>query len=160
MSDKDLSYEAFLASVRRAWMEMSNKNKTVSFRINEKKFNKLREVADKNDISLSKVFRDYVDKIISHDGQVKATASHNLRDQTTGVSDEFPLTVQVPKSFVREQERVELECEHLREQLEEYKQYASQLQRQVEEQQAIEDNLIHLEDVDFETGNSIAVEED
>ena len=50
---------------------MSNKNKTVSFRISEEKFAALRDIAEERDLSLSAVFRDYVDMLVAHDGQVQ-----------------------------------------------------------------------------------------
>ena len=49
---------------------MGNKNKTISFRVNEDAFETLREIAEDRDISLSAVFRDYVDDLVAHDGQV------------------------------------------------------------------------------------------
>ena len=38
---------------------MGNKNKTISFRVNEDAFETLREIAEERNISLSAVFRDY-----------------------------------------------------------------------------------------------------
>jgi regulator of replication initiation timing len=52
----------------------------------------------------------------------------------------------VPKSFVREHERLELEAEHLREQLDEYKRYVTKLRQQLDEQDTEE--VIQLEDLD------------
>jgi len=52
----------------------------------------------------------------------------------------------VPKSFVREHERLELEAEHLREQLEEHKRYVTKLRQQLDEQDTEE--VIQLEDLD------------
>jgi predicted transcriptional regulator len=52
----------------------------------------------------------------------------------------------VPKSFVREHERLELEAEHLREQLEEHKRYVTKLRQQLDEMD--QDEVIHLEDLD------------
>jgi regulator of replication initiation timing len=54
--------------------------------------------------------------------------------------------VEVPKSFIREHERLELEAEHLREQLDEYKQYVTKLSQQLEEYD--EEEVIMLEDLD------------
>ena len=52
----------------------------------------------------------------------------------------------MPKSFVREHERLELEADHLREQLEEYKRYATKLRQQVSE--SSDEEVIQLEDLD------------
>jgi hypothetical protein len=65
----------------------------------------------------------------------------------SGGAESFPPKVEVPKSFVREHERLELEAEHLREQLDEYKRYVNYLREQIEED---EDEVIHLEDLDGE----------
>ena len=125
---------------------MGNKNKTISFRVNEDAFETLREIAEERDISLSAVFRDYVDTLVAHDGQVQAVPEHELERLRDGDDAEpFPPTVEVPKSFVREHERLELEAEHLREQLEEHKQYVAYLQEQLE---ADDEEIIHLEELD------------
>lgn len=124
---------------------MGNKNKTISFRVNEDAFETLREIAERRDLSLSAVFRDYVDALVAHDGQVDVVPEHQITD---GSDDEFPPTVEVSTSFVREHERLELEAEHLREQLDEYKQYVTQLQEQLDESDSEE--IIHLEDLDSE----------
>jgi hypothetical protein len=124
---------------------MGNKNKTISFRVNEDAFETLREIAEERDISLSAVFRDYVDKLVAHDGQVKVVPEHELEEMEGGES--FPPKVEVPKSFIREHERLELEADHLREQLEEHKRYVNNLREQVE---AGEDDHIQLEDLDTE----------
>jgi hypothetical protein len=96
------------------------------------------------------VFRDYVDTLVAHDGQVRVVPEHELKSgsasETASAAESFPPKVEVPKSFVREHERLELEAEHLREQLDEYKQYVTKLSQQVEEQEA--DEVIQLEDLD------------
>jgi len=127
---------------------MGNKNKTNPFRVNEDAFETLREIEER-DISLSAVFRDYVDTLVAHDGQVQAVPEHELERLRDGDDDtqQFPPTVEVPKSFVREHERLELEAEHLREQLEEHKEYVTYLQEQLE---ADDEDIIHLEDLDRE----------
>lgn len=137
---------------------MGNKNKTVSFRIREDKFETLRSLADDHDLSLSSIFRDYVDKMISHDGHVELVPEHDIRDEASTISTDFPLTVEVPKSLVRDHEQLELECEHLRDQLDEYKQYASQLERELEAKQEQEDEMVRLEDIDYEAGTSLLIE--
>ncbi|WP_435180624.1 ribbon-helix-helix protein, CopG family [Halorussus sp. AFM4] len=126
---------------------MGNKNKTISFRVNEDSFETLREIAEERDISLSAVFRDYVDTLVAHDGRVQVVPESEIGEETDGA--EFPPKVEVPKSFVREHERLELEAEHLREQLQEYKQYASRLQQKVDERDDVEE-VVHLEDLDDE----------
>lgn len=81
---------------------MGNKNKTISFRVNEDSFEALREIAEERDISLSAVFRDYVDTLVAYDGQVEVVseAAAAGREQT----NDFPPKVEVPKSFIREHE--------------------------------------------------------
>ena len=123
---------------------MGNKNKTISFRVNEDAFETLRGIAEDRDISLSAVFRDYVDMLVDHNGRVEVVPEDDLGEQrdTTG----FPPTVEVQKSFIREHERLELEADHLREQLEEHKQYLNQLREQVDGDG--NEEVIHLEDLD------------
>ncbi|RQG93004.1 CopG family transcriptional regulator [Natrarchaeobius halalkaliphilus] len=127
---------------------MGNKNKTISFRVNEDAFEALQDIATERDISLSAVFRDYVDLLVDHDGQVTVVPDHELE---TGASDDgdrsFPPTVEVPKSFIREHERLELEAEHLREQLDEYNAYVTDLQDRLEGE---EDEILLLDDLDDE----------
>jgi hypothetical protein len=127
---------------------MGNKNKTISFRVNEDAFEKLKEIAEERDLSLSAVFRDYVDTLVAHDGKVRVVPEHEIDDSASGSETEFPPKVEVPKSFVREHERLELEAEHLRDQLEEYKQYVTHLQTQVEDDETEE--VVRLEDLDGE----------
>ncbi|SFR32920.1 CopG family transcriptional regulator [Halorubrum sodomense] len=123
---------------------MGNKNKTISFRVNEDAFETLRDIAEERDISLSAVFRDYVDMLVAHDGQVRVVPESG----PGGAGDEsFPPKIEVPKSFVREHERLELEAEHLREQLEEHKRYVNYLREQLEDG---DDEVIQLEDLDGE----------
>ncbi|MEF8779167.1 MAG: ribbon-helix-helix protein, CopG family [Haloferacaceae archaeon] len=124
---------------------MGNKNKTISFRVNEDAFETLREIAEERDISLSAVFRDYVDTLVAHGGQVRVVPEHELENMDGGES--FPPKVEVPKSFIREHERLELEAEHLREQLEEHKRYVNYLREQLEDE---EEEVIQLEDLDGE----------
>ena len=135
---------------------MGNKNKTISFRVNEDAFETLREIAEERDISLSAVFRDYVDMLVAHDGQVQVVPEHELEQLRNGdAAESFPPTVEVPKSFVREHERLELEADHLREQLEEHKQYIDYLREQLE---ADDEEVIHLEDLDRDDDSSVGVE--
>lgn len=126
---------------------MGNKNKTISFRVNEDAFKALQDIAEERDISLSAVFRDYVDLLVEHDGQVEVVPESELASRTSDDSDEptYPPTVEVPKSFVREHERLELEAEHLREQLEEHKSYVSELRSRLE---GDEDEVLLLDDLD------------
>ena len=130
---------------------MGNKNKTISFRVNEDAFETLREIAEQRDISLSAVFRDYVETLVAHDGQVRVVPKHELKGGSATPSspaESFPPKVEVPKSFVREHERLELEAEHLREQLDEYKRYVTKLSQEIEAQEA--NDVIQLEDLDGE----------
>ena len=123
---------------------MGNKNKTISFRVNEDAFETLREIAEERDLSLSAVFRDYVDMLVAHDGQVQVVPEHELNEASGGDAS-FPPKVEVPKSFVREHERLELEAEHLREQLDEHKRYVNHLREQLEDDG---EDVIQLEDLD------------
>ncbi|SEW19759.1 CopG family transcriptional regulator [Halobacterium jilantaiense] len=122
---------------------MGNKNKTISFRVNEDTFDALRDIAEERDLSLSAVFRDYVDSLVAHDGQVRLVPEDNTADD----DDEFPPSVEVSKSFVREHERLELEAEHLREQLDEHKAYIDHLRNRLEGEDDIEE-VVHLEELD------------
>ena len=72
---------------------MGNKNKTISFRVNEDAFETLREIAEERDLSLSAVFRNYVDMLVAHGGQVEVVPEHEVDD--AGPADdpaEFPPT--------------------------------------------------------------------
>ncbi|MFA9503579.1 ribbon-helix-helix protein, CopG family [Natrinema sp. H-ect1] len=127
---------------------MGNKNKTISFRVNEDAFEALQAIAEERDISLSAVFRDYVDQLVEHDGQVEVVPEADLKARTDEGEDvSFPPTVEVPKRFVREHERLELEAEHLREQLEEYKAYVNDLQDRLEDE---EEEILLLDELDDE----------
>jgi hypothetical protein len=131
---------------------MGNKNKTISFRVSQEKFETLRDIAEERDISLSAVFRDYVDMLVAHDGQVEVVPEHEVSESsgsTSSTAETFPPKVEVPKSFVREHERLELEAEHLREQLEEHKRYVTKLRQELDEHEAGEE-VIQLEDLDGE----------
>ncbi|GGN12470.1 CopG family transcriptional regulator [Halarchaeum nitratireducens] len=123
---------------------MGNKNKTVSFRVNEDTFDALRDIAEERDLSLSAVFRDYVDALVANDGRVEVVPTDDVGEDVDG---EFPPTVEVPKSFVREHERLELEAEHLREQLEEHKAYINALRDELDDAEDVED-VIHLDDLE------------
>ena len=127
---------------------MGSKNKTVSFRVNEDAFEALREIADERDLSLSAVFRDYVDTLVAHDGQVEVVPESRV-ETAEADGESFPPTVEVPKSFVREHERLELEAEHLREQLDEYKAYVTFLQDKLEAADDGEE-VVFLEELDGE----------
>ncbi|WP_136717524.1 CopG family transcriptional regulator [Halorientalis salina] len=125
---------------------MGNKNKTISFRVSQEKFETLREIAEQRDLSLSAVFRDYVDLLVAHDGQVEVVPEHEVNERSSDETS-FPPKVEVPKSFVREHERLELEAEHLREQLEEHKRYVTKLRQELDEHEGGEE-VIQLEDLD------------
>ncbi|MCU4926130.1 CopG family transcriptional regulator [Halobacteria archaeon AArc-dxtr1] len=124
---------------------MGNKNKTISFRVNEDAFESLQDIAEERDISLSAVFRDYVDLLVEHDGQV--TVVPDAKRGETESEATFPPSVEVPKSFVREHERLELEAEHLREQLEEHKAYVADLRDELEDGG---DDVLLLDELDEE----------
>ncbi|WP_159898705.1 CopG family transcriptional regulator [Salinirussus salinus] len=125
---------------------MGNKNKTISFRVSQEKFETLRDIAEERDISLSAVFRDYVDMLVAHDGQVEVVPEHEVSESESSGTESFPPKVEVPKSFVREHERLELEAEHLREQLEEHKRYVTKLRQEIDE--ADQEDVVQLEELD------------
>jgi hypothetical protein len=115
--------------------------------VSQEKFETLRDIAEERDISLSAVFRDYVDMLVAHDGQVEVVPEHEISDSGTGSkSESFPPKVEVPKSFVREHERLELEAEHLREQLEEHKRYVTKLRQELDE--VDQEDVVQLEELD------------
>ena len=126
---------------------MGNKDKTLSFRVNEDAYAELTKIAEEREISMSKVMRDYVDMLVAHDGRISVVPEHQAT-QAADVDEEFPPTVEVPTSFVREHERLELEAEHLREQLNEYKRYVTVLREELESLE--DDDVIRLEDLDNE----------
>ncbi|MFW5950109.1 MAG: CopG family transcriptional regulator [archaeon] len=128
---------------------MGNKNKTISFRVSEEKFETLREIAEERDLSLSVVFRDYVDMLVDHNGKVEVVPEHELNSGEESDEESFPPKVEVPKAFIREHERLELEADHLREQLEEYRRYVTTLREEVEADNG--EDVILLEDLDGET---------
>lgn len=136
---------------------MGNKNKTVSFRIREETFDELRGITDDRNLSLSSLFRDYVDKLVAHDGHVETVPKHRVSEAST-TDDEFPVKVTVPKSFVRERERLDLEARQLREQLQEYKAYVTRLRDRLDEHEAVRDDMIRLEDLDEEHGTTTHLE--
>jgi len=119
---------------------MGTKSKTISFRVDEDAFETLREIAEERELSLSAVFRDYVDTLVAHDGQVDLVPA----DREPEDDESFPPTVEVPKSFIREHERLELEADHLREQLEEHKRYIDYLREQADEAE----DVVKLEELD------------
>jgi hypothetical protein len=126
---------------------MGNKNKTISFRVSQEKFETLRDIAEERDISLSAVFRDYVDMLVAHDGQVEVVPEHEVSESDdTDTTESFPPKVEVPKSFVREHERLELEAEHLREQLEEHKRYVTKLRQELDT--VDQEDVVQLEELD------------
>jgi hypothetical protein len=126
---------------------MGNKNKTISFRVSEEAFEALRDIAEERDLSLSALFRNYVDMLVAHDGQVEVVPEHEVDDAGSD-PESFPPKVEVPKSFVREHERLELEADHLREQLDEYKRYVTKLREELDEHDG--DEVIQLEELDGE----------
>ena len=125
---------------------MGNKNKTISFRVSQEKFETLRDIAEERDISLSAVFRDYVDMLVAHDGQVEVVPEHEVSESESSGTESFPPKVEVAKSFIREHERLELEAEHLREQLEEHKRYVTKLRQEIDE--ADQEDVVQLEELD------------
>ncbi|MDY6764355.1 MAG: CopG family transcriptional regulator [Halobacteria archaeon] len=120
-----------------------NKDKIVSFRVSEETFDTLSEIAESQDTTLSNIFREYVDMLVQHDGNVSIVPENRIGED----GEEFPPKVEVPKQVLREQERLELENKHLREQLDEHKEYINYLKDKLEN-----DDVEHvmLENVDSE----------
>jgi hypothetical protein len=133
---------------------MGNKNKTISFRVSEDAFEALRDIAEERELSLSAVFRDYVDSLISHDGKIRVVPENQAQE----VDSEFPPKVMVPKSFVREHERLELEAKHLRAQLDEHKEYINALREQLDSEEDVEE-VVHLDDLDDELDTNDPLDE-
>jgi len=131
---------------------MGSKDKTVSFRVKSDKFTQLKEISESRDLSLSSLFREYVDMLLAHDGRVEIVPEHVIETNTVG--NDFPVKIEVPKSFVREHERIELENEHLREQLSEYKAYVSTIQLELEEAERDTQEVVRLEELDHELGTT------
>ncbi|ERH12388.1 MAG: hypothetical protein J07HB67_01406 [halophilic archaeon J07HB67] len=140
---------------------MGKKDKTISFRVSQESFEALSGIADERDLSLSALFRDYVDALVEHDGQIDVVREGDGEPAATTDDGEpsFPPTVTVPKQFVREHERLELESDHLREQLEEYRRYVTHLQDQLDD----EDDVVYLEELDAtseEDGDGFEIDTD
>lgn len=129
---------------------MGNKDTTLTFRVTEETAEELRRIADARDLPLSAVFRDYANALVAHDGRISVVPEHQVDD--TSVDDsEFPPTVEVATSFVREHERLELENDHLRQQLEEYKSYVTDLLEELESHETeAQEDVIDLEELDRE----------
>lgn len=127
---------------------MGNKDTTLTFRVTEDTAEQLRHIANQRDLPLSAVFRDYANMLVTHDGRVSVVPDHAI-DESTVNDAEFPPTVEVSTSFVREHERIELENDHLRAQLEEYKSYVTQLLEEVESAED-EGEVINLEELERE----------
>jgi len=121
-----------------------NKDKIVSFRVSEDTFETLSQIGEDRDASLSAVFREYVDMLVKHDGAVELVPEgHSSNDE------EFPPKVKVPKQVLREQERLELENNHLREQLEEHKEYINTLKDRIEEEDDVEHVMLGNVDAEY-----------
>lgn len=128
---------------------MGSKDRTVSFRLQEDTYESLRDVADDVDASLSETFREFVAAFNDHDGHVEAVPAHEAPESA---GDGFPAAVEVPTQRVREHERLELEVEHLREQLSEHRQHATDLRDRVDELAAERADRVLLEDLDTVSG--------
>ncbi|MEZ3115772.1 ribbon-helix-helix protein, CopG family [Halobaculum sp. MBLA0147] len=137
---------------------MGKKDKTISFRVSQEAFESLQEIADERDLSLSALFRDYVDALVAHDGQVEVVPDHAV-DESAAEDDEptFPPRVTVPKGFVREHERLELEADHLREQLEEYRQYVTHLHDRLDDED--DEDVVFLEELDGDGGDEESLDD-
>lgn len=135
---------------------MGSKDKTVSFRVQEDRFEELRDVSESMEPSLSQIFRDFVTVFNDHDGAVEAVPAHEFGVEEG--DDEFPASVTVTKERVRRHERLELETEHLREQLDEYRAHATGLKAQVEAAEASRADVVVLEELDAVSEFELTVE--
>ena len=122
-----------------------NKDKIVSFRVSEDTFETLSRIGDERDASLSEIFREYVDMLVKYDGAVELV--HEGRGG--GDDEEFPPKVEVPRQVLREQERLELENEHLREQLGEHKEYINSLKDSLESEDDVEHVMLGNVDAEY-----------
>ena len=102
-------------------------------------------IGDERDASLSEIFREYVDMLVKHDGAVELVPE----GRGTDGDEEFPPKVEVPKQVLREQERLELENEHLREQLEEHKEYINKLKDRIEAEDDVEHVMLGNVDAEY-----------
>lgn len=125
---------------------MGGKDKTVSFRVKEEMFEDLQSVSGRMEPSLSQIFRDFVSVFNEHEGHVSAVPAHEVPSESS--DDSFPQKVEVTTGMIREHERLELEAEHLREAVSEYRQHATELENTVEELESREADMILLEDLD------------
>jgi len=122
---------------------MGNKNKTISFRVSQEKFETLRDIAEERDISLSAVFRDYVDMLVAHDGQVEVVAEHEVgeSESTTELpaqgrgTQELRPRARAPRTRGRPPART----------TEEHKRYVTKLRQKLDESDDDED-VVQLED--------------
>ena len=121
-----------------------NKDKIVSFRVSEDTFETLSEIGDRRDASLSKIFREYVDMLVKRGGDVELVPEGRAPED-----DDFPPKVKVPKQVLREQERLELENEHLREQIEEHKEYINTLKDRLEDDENVEHVMLGNVDAEY-----------
>lgn len=121
-----------------------NKDKIVSFRVSEDTFETLSEIGERRDASLSEIFREYVDMLVKHNGDVELVPEGRAPEH-----DEFPPKVKVPKQVLREQERLELENEHLREQVEEHKEYINTLKDRLEDDENVEHVMLGNVDAEY-----------
>jgi len=121
-----------------------NKDKIVSFRVSEDTFETLSQIGERRDASLSEIFREYVDMLVKHDGKVEL-----VPEGRTPENEEFPPKVKVPKQVLREQERLELENEHLREQIEEHKEYINTLKDRLEDDEDVEHVMLGNVDAEY-----------
>jgi len=121
-----------------------NKDKIVSFRVSEDTFETLSRIGDERDASLSEIFREYVDMLVKHDGAVEL-----VPEGRGGGDEEFPPKVEVPKQVLREQERLELENDHLREQVKEHKEYINSLKDRIESEDDVEHVMLGNVDAEY-----------
>ncbi len=101
------------------------KDRTVSFRVSEETFTELSEIAERRETTLSDLFREYVDALVKHEGDISLTNDDNRQ---------YPPKVEVPTEMVREHERLELENKHLKEKLEECEGYIDRLKGDKQEE--------------------------
>lgn len=96
------------------------KDRTVSFRVSEETFTELSEIAERRETTLSDLFREYVDALVKHGGDISLKNNDD--------NGQYPPKVEVPTEIVREYERLELENKHLKEKLEECEGYIDRLE--------------------------------
>jgi hypothetical protein len=140
---------------------MTSGNKTVSFRIDEETVDELRSNDDDPSCRCRRCSATPWTRSSRRTARSKSSRARAPGRRPTTPRPKTPEIrprSRVPRASWATTNRVELECDHLREQLSEYKQYVTRLEAQLDEGRQAEAELIRLGAVDAETGTSLLVE--